>query len=250
MAKCNMVNAWKNCPERPVLSPDIVDVWGIPLDPEQHNLPGFLELLSDDELQRVDSCASTARYNEFVITRGHLRNIIGRILDKPPRDLVFEPGNHGKPFLAGRDQRRGVSFSVSHTQDLALIAVTLHRAVGIDVEKIHPVDHERLAHRFFSRAEYTALQQIQGTARLSAFFITWVRKEAIVKAIGEGIVLGLDEFDVSVCPETPPVLQAARWGAGPVGDWSLADIRINDDYAACMAVAGKPCRLRLWRASA
>jgi len=232
------------------LSAGTIDIWCSRLDPATDIPEKSRPLLSDEELQQANSCVSRERYHEFVITRGRLRKLLGGLLKKNPRALVIGRGSNGKPFLSGDDREKGIQFNVSHSGNLALFAVTLQHAVGVDVEKIRPLTDRNLARRFFSPAEYSALKQFYGPGSLRAFFRTWTRKEALIKAAGTGLFSGLGAFTVSVCPDTPPVLLATGPDNGPVSDWSLADIHIDNDYAACTAVQRGSCRLRLWQLSA
>mgnify|MGYP006179030661 CR=1 FL=1 len=178
--------------------------------------------------------------------RGALRRALAHALDQNPRAFCFEYEAHGRPYLADESGHDGVSFSVSHSHDLALIALTRGRRVGIDIERVRPeVDHEGLSRRFFSSVEYQALRSHHNGVRLRAFFAVWTRKEALVKATGTGIAGGLKAFDVSADPDRPAELLATRWEDADQSNWLLTDICADPDYLACVASDGET-QVRCW----
>ena len=118
-----------------------------------------------------------------------------------PGKLQFRYGPKGKPELAGKASQRPLHFNVSHSHGLALYAVTREHEIGVDVERIRPdLAGEKIAERFFSSREAATLRELPAHMRQKAFYTCWTRKEAYLKAIGQGITLHLDQFEVSVAP--------------------------------------------------
>ena len=151
------------------------------------------------------------RRREFTVAHGLLRRELGRALDHDPSRLEFVIGEHGKP-LAGRQwPDPEVSFNLSHSDGQILIAISVGRAVGIDIEQTgRALDWDRLARRYFSPRECRDLGELPAKRREAGFFACWSRKEALIKAHGGGISLELASFDVSPDPDRPARLLAVR----------------------------------------
>ena len=181
----------------------------------------------------------------YLIGRGVLRTLLGRYLDLAPQDLRFETAAAGKPHLAsGQGQ---LQFNLAHSGEYVLIATTDGRAVGIDVEEIDDdFDAREVAAHFFSPGERRDLEMLTGRARIEAFFECWTRKEAYVKARGEGLSLPLEQFDVSLRPGEPARLIATRPDPAEARRWQLSGLDVADGYKAALAVEGQGWTLRLW----
>jgi phosphopantetheine--protein transferase-like protein len=152
-----------------------------------------------------------------------LRDILGRYLGVPPSELGFRYSAYGKPALAAGFDGVGVRFNISHSHEMALLAVTCHREIGVDIEYLgREIRGEEIAEHFFSTHERASLRALPAAAKHEAFFNCWTRKEAYIKAHGEGLSLPLDQFDVSLAPGEPAALlatrsdprEALRWSAG------------------------------------
>ncbi|MGK0298827.1 MAG: 4'-phosphopantetheinyl transferase [Gammaproteobacteria bacterium] len=242
-----MSNTWKITKNDLSLSPDCIDLWRIDLNREDDNIFMHAQNLSKEENARADKYISGKKSREFIITRSTLRNILGHLLKTNPRKFEFTYTKHGMPRLSPDTGYTEINFNVSHSYDFALIAITLNQPVGIDIEKIRTdIDFEKLAARFFSEKEYTAIMTYEDQKRLHAFFATWTRKEAIVKAVGTGIASGLKSFDVSVDPIAPAKLIETRWNEEIFSDWNLTTIDTSDEYFASMATNSNSLAVRYW----
>jgi 4'-phosphopantetheinyl transferase len=197
------------------------------------------------ELERVLAPAERERAARFHRDRdreryvaGHLalRDILGRALSRPPAQLEFAASTDGKPYLADAP---GLEFNLSDSGGLALVAVTQDRAVGVDVEQLRD-DASLLdvADRFFSPHEVRCLRGVDPAGQLAAFFRIWTRKEAYIKALGEGLGHDLASFDVSLEPGAGACLIATRPDAEQARRWSLSELAVGDDYAAALVVRG------------
>lgn len=206
----------------------------------QHNL-------TEEELERAERFHFQRHRVRFIVARGVLRTILGRYLWVEPGRLRFSYGPHGKPELAGNNAWRALRFNVSHSHRLALYAVTNDREIGVDVERIRPdLAGEKIAERFFSPQEAAMLRGLPAQVRQEAFFACWTRKEAYLKAVGEGITLRLDQFEVSVAPEGPATLLSIKGDPKKASRWSLKELDPGPGYVAALAVKGHGWDLRCW----
>jgi 4'-phosphopantetheinyl transferase len=172
---------------------------------------------------------------QYAVTRSCLRWLLGVYLGVEPLSIEIRYAEHGKPYLS--EPYRDLHFNVSHSDELALLAFCRGKMLGIDVERVREdLEVDEIAKRFFSPAEQAALVQLPAGQRRQAFFRCWTRKEAFIKAIGEGLSLPLHLFDVSVDPEQPATLLATRPVSTEAAQWSLRDLVVPRGYAAALAV--------------
>lgn len=214
-----------------------VHIFRIRLDRPEAEVFAYRKWLSDSEQERAAKFISAHKTREFTITRATLKMILAEMLHEDIKNVRISHEKDGRPCLVNNEH--GVRFSVSHSCDWAMIAVTRGREIGIDLEKLRTdIDYDGLSRRFFSPAEYEALQQCNESLRLRAFFAVWTRKEAIVKAHGKGISLGLKNFDVTIEPDQPPRVLATRWQQVDMPDWILLNVNSAPDYIASLAASG------------
>jgi len=231
---------------------DEVHVWRVDLLTDAMELDGLARLLSADESERSWRFAKADLRRRFVVTRAALRQIVGLYLDMEAKEIRFEYGRHGKPRLAVglvSASQPDLRFSVSHSGELALIALTVGREVGVDLEYLdREIRFESIARRFFTGAEVTALQGLPPEKRRSGFFLCWTRKEAVLKARGEGLAASLDSFSVSLVPGVSARLIAADWDQLQVERWTLCDLAIDSGVAAAVACQGPVAEIvhRTW----
>lgn len=228
------------------LPPDAVHVWRI--DPAA-TAPAaeLLPALEAEERQRADRFHFARDRDRFIVTRGMLRRILARYLIAAPEAVRFRYGSHGKPTLAPDQNGTDLRFNLSHTEGLALLAVARAREVGIDVERVRPgFASEEIAERFFAPAEVRALRALPRDRQDDAFFACWTRKEAYVKARGEGLSIPLDQFTVSLAPDEPAALLRVATDAAETARWSLHDLAVGPDYRAALLVEGSGARISWW----
>lgn len=224
----------------PELQFDVVHIWSRTLEVPGQVHDACLELLSAEERQRAARYRAGRPRTDFIVTRGTLRLLVASYLRMEPQGMEpqgfsFCLSEYGKPNLDGPSDLR---FNVSHTDGLALLAFVRTRAIGVDVEKIDAApDARKLAERFFSVRERESLENLSGDELRAAFFRCWTRKEAYVKARGEGLSLPLDQFDVSVAADESHALLATRPDSSEASRWMLRDLPVNSGYAAALAVA-------------
>ncbi len=217
------------------LHPGVVHLWRRRLDASAEELSAYYPLLSSEEQERALRFRVERRRTEFVLTRGTLRTLLAQYLGITPQEVQFRYEVRGKPALEGES---GLCFNVSHTDGLALMAFVMRRTIGIDVENlVRGVDAQRLAERFFSERERQVLRPLRGDELQAAFFRCWTRKEAYIKAKGDGLSLALHEFDVSIVEQDRDALLATRPDPTEAARWTVCDVPMGTGYVAAVAVA-------------
>jgi 4'-phosphopantetheinyl transferase len=241
-------NSWDPNPPRLALHADKIHVWRAYLDCGDTALRRFEASLATDEKARAQRFVFQPDRNGFIATRGILRELLGRYLNRSPADIEFDYGPQGKPTLRTESPAERVEFNVSHSHGMALLAFALGRHVGVDVELIRPdFADQKIAERYFSPQEVAELRGLPPALQDEGFFLCWTRKEAYIKARGEGLQVPLTSFTVSLTPGEPELLQAADSFR-----WSLRSVRPDPRYAGAVVAEGngnsedKDWQLRGW----
>jgi len=225
-----------------------VHVWCADLDPVGANCEILVETLSPDEQARAARFHFDQHRNRFIAARWSLRGILGSYLNATPAEIVFAYGAQGKPLLAGDLAASPIQFNLAHSQNLALIAVTRGRDIGVDVEAMRPMTElKEIARRFFSPAEAERLEKVPEADQVRAFFTCWTRKEAYIKATGLGISAGLDKFEVSFSPHDPPALLRHYADPHEPGQWTLFHLEPAAGFIGAIAARELGLHLRSWR---
>jgi 4'-phosphopantetheinyl transferase len=228
-----------------VLPPAEVHVWRITLGRHRTQLPEMEAILSADERQKADRFFMPADRDRCVLGRGALRLILARCVATTADQLRFEYNGFGKPHLAGGSGEPALQFNLSHSGEFILIAVTIGRAIGVDVEWMRPLSEvAEISERFFSARERSMLASLPAEQQHSAFFTCWTRKEAFIKAVGNGLSHPLDQFDVSLLPGETPRLMETRPDPAEAGRWEMRELNVGDDYAAAVVVEGAGWNLK------
>jgi 4'-phosphopantetheinyl transferase len=239
---------WRSPPETLVLGCDEVHVWRATLDQTPSQIQSFLHNLAADEQTRAERLYFERDRERFIVARGVLRAILSGYLNRVPECLSFCYSSHGKPALAGEFDRDAIRFNVAHSHGVALYAVTRGREVGIDLERIRfDLAVAEIAERFFSRREVTMLWTLPTEVQRQAFFRCWTRKEAYIKARGQGLSLPWDQFDVSLAPGEPAAVLSTQRDPSEASRWSLQELTAAPGYVAALAVEGHGWRLTCWQ---
>jgi 4'-phosphopantetheinyl transferase len=180
--------------------------------------------------------------------RGLLRLLLGRYLGMRPGEIELASGTRGKPLLAGPAAASGIRFNLSHSHGLAAFAFTRGKDIGIDVEKIRPeFASEAIAQRFYARNEVARLHSIPRAERTPAFFECWARKEAYLKARGDGLWRGLNTFEVAFGHGVTPALLWAEDDPEAATRWTVVDLQPAEGYAGALVCEGRLENLqRFW----
>jgi 4'-phosphopantetheinyl transferase len=212
-------------------------VWQARIDRLAPHMQELVPFLDPDEQARARRYHSSRHEAEFVIRRGLLRVILGHCLDVEPGALQFEYGPHGRPAIAWPARGRSLHFSLSHSDGTALYAAAWGRAVGVDLERVRLLSEaEQIADQFFSAQESRALRELPNSEKLQGFFNCWTRKEAYLKATGQGLAYGLDDFSVSLVPGEPARLLEVQANPAEIARWFLVELSPATGYAAALCV--------------
>jgi 4'-phosphopantetheinyl transferase len=228
---------------------------GVALDPgEVHVCAARIEdrvpskhavgLLSPEELERSRSFVRHSDQRRFIASHAFLRRVLACYMTVDAAEIQFENGPWGKPRISGLHGSPPIEFSLSHSRGVALVGLAAGRAIGIDVELVRPfAEYDLLARRFFAPDEYRAFCSLPEPARLSGFFRYWTRKEAVLKALGTGMLIPLDSFAVTLTKTTQPIDVGVHATRAP--EWSLIEL---EPCAGAVGAVATPFRVRRMQA--
>lgn len=201
--------------------------------------------LSPDEQERASRFHFERDRRRFMAARGLLRGLLGRYCEREPSTLRFAYGPRGKPSLLA--PAGSLRFNLSHSGGLALFAFVREVELGVDLEQERPVpEAASIAERYFSRRENADLRSLAEPERSRAFFRCWTRKEAFIKATGDGLSRSLDAFDVTLAPGEPARLVRVEGEPALAGRFWLQDLEVSAGFAAALASEGRPRRVACW----
>jgi 4'-phosphopantetheinyl transferase len=231
---------WPTSGVRGTIAPDEVHVWAWALEPAMLNLPAHVEILDQQERERMQRFHFVADRTRYAVAHANLRRILGAYLQQPAAALRFDANGFGKPELHQIESSSSLHFSLTHSRSIAVLAVANGRPVGVDVEEVRPIEPE-VADSHFSASERSQLKQLQGDGWLLGFYRCWTRKEAILKAEGVGLFRPLDSFDVSLLPDETAKLLGTRQHFGY--PWTLHDLLPSEGTIGAVATAQPHTRL-------
>ena len=238
---------WPAASKDLLLADHEVHVWRAQLDLPASQFQELSSLLTADELERANRFSFERDRQRFIAARGILRSILSRYLTICPEQVRFAYNQYGKPFLGPEFTSRLLNFNLAHSGSMALYAVTRKLEIGVDVERACPnFEYEEIAKQFFSVNEVAALHTIPAERKLDAFYTCWTRKEAYLKAHGQGLSLPLDSFEVSFAPWEPPRLLMTRHEPQARALWRILDLSPGPGYVGALAVREMRCRFRYW----
>ena len=225
-----------------------IHVWAARLDLLPVDLDELNSSLAPSECERAARFRFDLHRNRFIAGRGLLRAVLGRYLKTNPARLEFDYSATGKPALSGGAAGVRIGFNLAHSEDLAVLAVMLGQDVGIDVEWVRPIpDAEQLVARFFSSRENAAFQALPEAQREVAFFNLWTRKEAWLKATGEGIAGSLKRVEVSFLAGEPARLIKIEDSQEEAARWRLIELNPALGFAAALACPAGEIEVNCWR---
>ncbi|MGA8086303.1 MAG: 4'-phosphopantetheinyl transferase superfamily protein [Terracidiphilus sp.] len=226
------------------LSERDIHIWTLPTEASNEVVARFERVLVSEEADRAARFRFRYLRESFVIARGALRSLLGLYLNVHPANIRFVYGLRGKPALAFDT---GIEFNMTHSGSLAVIAVTMGCPIGVDVEQIRPLsDMQDIANRFFCPEEATEVMSLPLAERERAFFRCWTRKEAYIKAIGDGLSTPLDDCRVTVQPNAAARFVHVAHDIAAAEAWMLHDLCFAPDYAGALAYRDQERSLRLY----
>jgi 4'-phosphopantetheinyl transferase len=219
-------------------------VWFVELAASVTGLEKCFLALSADERERASRFRFEHLQTAFTISRGILRFLLGRYLAIEPDRARFAYGARGKPRLAFPETP--LEFNLAHSGRFAAYAFALGCELGVDIEEVRPLaDQENIIRRYFSPEECEEWLALAPAERDEAFYRCWTRKEAYIKALGDGLSMPLDSFQVSLRPGDPAALIRSDRDPGAAGKWSLRSLVPADGYIASLAVPDRAVSVRV-----
>ena len=240
---------WPVPPKKLILLENEVHLWRVSLDAPASEIQHLRTFLLEDEVHRADRFRFPKDRNHFTIARGVLRILLSRYLKLEPGHIRFEYNRYGKPALHSGIGPFDLKFNLSHSGKLALYAFARCREVGIDIEDTRRrIDQAGdIAKRYFSEYENQIFQSLPEDLRREAFFNCWTRKEAYIKARGKGLLLPLDQFDVTLAPGEPAKLLETRDDPLGISHWTMRALNPGPEYIAALVVEGDGWDMKCWQ---
>lgn len=225
------------------LFPDI-HVWAVWLTASPTVIRTYQAVLSPEERARAERFVFDRQRQSYELSQGALRLLLAGYAGCPAQEVAFQFGLRGKPALCGESQIR---FNKSHSGGLAVFAFTTGCEIGVDVEEAREIPFaDQIASSNFCPAEALELSSLgSSTATHAAFLRCWTRKEAYIKAVGDGLYLPLDQFQVTLLPEHPARFVHIGDDPTQASEWTLHHIEPARGYIGALAYRGKPRTIRL-----
>jgi 4'-phosphopantetheinyl transferase len=219
------------------LPADELHIWRASLDRSPQVTERLRAVLAPDERERSARFYDPRHGARYVIGRGLLRVLLARYLGSAPDEIVLIYGEHGKPLLAAP----GPWFNLAHSGPEALFAFSSSAEIGVDVELAdRDRANGRVAERFFAPGEVRRLRALPAPLQPRAFLRCWTRKEAFIKARGDGLSLPLRSFEVTLAPSEPPAVVRTDWSASEAAEWSLVDLSDPNGRTVAAAAGRHP----------
>jgi 4'-phosphopantetheinyl transferase len=233
--------SWPSPPAELRLGENEVHIWKAHLDLAPASIPKLFEVLNDAERNRAERFVFDKDRTRFVVARSILRLLVAQYLNTSARTIEFSYGPQGKPSLRENSHLR---FNLAHSGGLALYAFSLDRELGIDLEserRFSNTENKEIVQTHFSREEQSEFYSLEPKLQDEAFYLGWTRKEAYLKARGEGLQIPLQSFDVSLTPEGPVTLRS-----DDAVRWAIQSFCPEPNFVAALVVERGNCRLRYW----
>ena len=241
-----MSKSWSILNRATKLLPGCVHVWRCDLELPSETLALLEPLLSADESERGRRFVFDKHRFKFIAARSQLRQILAHYLSVQPAELKFDYGPQGKPVLTAPWSRVNLNFNMSHSGGVALCAVAYDRPVGVDIEEIRlPSDYEGIARQFFAPSEISQLESLSNNEKCLAFFRLWTRKEAVLKAVGAGLTIPLNQIVVTMLASEPARVVQFADSRGNDQEWWIEHLEPNAGYLGAVASKGSVLRLEL-----
>ena len=236
------LGGWSPASSALILPLGEVHVWRADLECEESLLQELRSTLAPDETARAGRYHFEADRKHFLVARGVLRDLLARYTGQAPGDLVLQYGKFGKPFLVQGSPTEPVRFNVSHSNALAVLSFSRGRELGIDLERVRlDFDSDDIAARYFAPQEVAELRALPSALRAEGFFLCWTRKEAYIKARGDGLQIPLQSFSVSLTPGAQERLDSTDCAR-----WSLYSLRPAAEYVGAVVIEGRDSRIHLF----
>lgn len=219
-------------------------LWASRLDQESDKISKMIGSLSEAECHRADRFHFEVDRRRFVVSHAFLRRVLAAYLGGTPSEIEFEIEPQGKPVLAAPAGSSRLEFNLAHSGEFAVVGVAWQQ-LGVDIEITRDLEEcETVAKRFFSSREYEALLALPSQERNQAFFRCWTRKEAFIKAVGQGLTFPLSSFDVTLAAGIPAAILHFEHGSRDARDWNLLDLKLADGVVGAAALPFSPATVK------
>lgn len=231
------MNTWYGQDSDKTLADNEVHIWLNYLNLHQAKLKHLYPLLSDAEKARSEQFKFFKHRKNFIASHGFLHAVLAYYLDTPAEDIEFTHKDNGKPYLLDEQNPQQLQFNMSHSGNMAILAICRNQSIGIDIEHMErKADWQGISKRFFTANEQQALYKLPEEQQKDAFYQVWTRKEAHMKVTGEGLRLPPTHFEVSVPPTDAAFI--ANIKSADNNFYKMQDISLPDmyqDYHACLS---------------
>lgn len=225
---------------QPSFDSNNVHLWSTSLDVPDQIYDALIQHLSLEERKRAAQFTFPQDHRNFITSRGVLKDILSRYLQCQPADILIQYGTEGKPNLYHRETSNRLEFNLSHSSGFLVVAVSQGQRVGVDIELVRPMaDIDLIALQAFSEYEREVLRGLTGEEKQSGFFRCWTRKETYLKALGHGLSIPLDSFDMSLAPNNPIGMLANRLNPDEASNWSFYTFIPTQGFLGAVAVEGQ-----------
>jgi 4'-phosphopantetheinyl transferase len=239
---------WPLAPETIWLGPRQVHLWAAAVNEFVDQAPKLEVLLSPAEQAGAEKFRLVEDRNRYVIRRGLARLILSRYLEQLPAAIEFQHGAYGKPEVRRGGVGTPLFFNTSHSGEIAICTITSACPIGVDVERTREIpDIEEIARRFFRPREIKTFMGLPPDSRMQALYACWTRKEAFLKATGEGIAESLAKVEVTMAPEDKPAVVFVSGDRRAHKQWQLHQFFPASGYVGCVAYRNAALALNQWR---
>lgn len=237
-------NNWQHKTNPPSLKNGEVHIWKAFIDRENTYLELLSKTLSEDEKYKAESFCFEKDRNQFIVSRGILRKLIGSYLGISPTDIGFSYNRFGKPMLIDSINQKLLRFNISHSNKTILFAFTLEQEIGVDIEFISSEFATlKVAEQFCSSEEILYLNSLNKSKQISTFYNFWTQKEAYIKGIGKGLSSSLKQITLPAISEQWKTRSNSNVRFS-YNDWTIVSLPTDAEYSAALAINGSISKIR------
>lgn len=255
---------WQPGPHDPVLNSHEIHLWHALLPLDKKILDKLKKSLSEEELSRLERFRFNADKERYILSRGGIRDLLSRYLNKAPHEIQFFYSKLGKPYLSSStNHSTPLQFNISHSGNYVLYAIANNVPVGIDIECFkYEMDFLAVAKEFCTARELAKLSSLPCNEQCLAFYRCWTRKEAFIKAIGQGLYFPTNQVEVNFVPDEKPkflhiqansvepeeaiLFRANEKKYWEMESWKIEEITLNQDCVASLVIPKNAQRTALW----
>lgn len=223
----------------PELKRGRIDVWFANIDRRPSEIRAWEAVLSPEETDRAKRFRFSSDCSRYVAQHGMLRSLLSRYLGCGPQDVEIRTGAKGKPCLPVVEDEVSLQFSMSHSDAYVAFAFARDKSIGVDIERIRALPEMMgIIERHFTVREKEAMLACPEDGRLDLFYRFWTRKEALLKAQGEGLLKPLDSIEVTRNGEPLRPWKVFVVGCPTNDGFWVADLDGPAGFAASVAATG------------